>query len=179
MPTSDGCLTEVERSWLAAITDGEGCIRINRTRRKDTRAGWRYYPVIELTNTNKALVDKFVALTKSWVTRIREYSNDHFCKNAKRRFQVEIRNRSCEDFLHAVRPYLLAKGEQADLMFEFIALQDREGKKNKRLVPTYNEFYVRSRVLNTRGVKDIDVNKLREDVLPTHNISNVCCNSAE
>ena len=170
MPTSARCLTEVERAWLAAITDGEGCIRINRTRRKATKAGWRYYPVIEFTNTSKVLVDKFVALTEGWVTRIREYASDHFYENAKRRFQVEIRNRSCEDFLHAVRPYLLAKGEQADLMLEFVALQDKEGKKKKSLVSVYNEFYVRSRVLNARGTKEIDVAQLKADIQPQSSV---------
>lgn len=166
MPTSSGCLTEVERAWLAAIIDGEGCLSISRSRRSDTKAGWRYYPAIELTSTSKDLIDKFVSLTEPWVTRVREYSNNHFFENAKRRFQVEIRNRSCEDFVHAIRPYLIEKGKQADLMVEFITLQSREGKKNKNMVAIYNELYIRSRLLNKRGIKPLDVDALRQDIAP-------------
>ena len=168
MPSSTGCLTEIERSWLAAITDGEGCIRINRTRRKFAggKHGWRYWPVIEFTNTNEALVHKFVSLTEPWVTRVREYGNDHFCENAKRRFQVEIRHRACEDFLHAIRPYLLGKGEQADLMIEFVTLQDTEGKSGKNMTAQYNELYIKSRLLNLRGTEPLDVEQLRQDIKP-------------
>ena len=162
MPASVCCLTEVERAWLAAIMDADGCISIHRSRRGKT---WRYWPCIEFTNTNKDLVDKYIGLVKPWVTRVREYGNNHFCENAKRRFQVEVRHRHCEDFIHAIRPYLVGKGHQADLMIEFVTLQETKGRStNQRMVDEYNELYIRSRLLNKRGVKPLDVDKLRQDI---------------
>ena len=164
MTPSLRCLTDLERVWLAAIIDGEGCIRINRVRREKHKALWRYYPAIEFTNTNEALVKRFVELTEPWVTSIGEYPNNHFVKNAKRRFQVSIRYKDCRAFINAIRPFLIAKGAQADLALEFLDIQEKERPKGKRMVPQYNELYIRSRLLNKKGTDPLDVEKLRQDI---------------
>ena len=157
-------LTDLERVWLAAIMDGEGSFRIARTRRKDGGRGWRFQPTIELTNTDVRLIDRFVELAKPWVTRVREYENNHFHDNAKKRHQVEIRYRKCEPFLRAIRPFLVCKGDQADLLLEFLDLQAEKGKSGENMVEQYNELYIKGRILNLRGVKPLDVDKLRQDI---------------
>lgn len=158
------CLTDVEKVWLAAIIDGEGCIRIGRTKRPKTRSGWRFTPSIEFTNTNVKLIDRFVELTQDWVTNVREYQNGGHDRN-KRKHVVSIRYKACKIFIEAIKDFLIAKTEQADLMLEFIDLQRNVGQRNADLIPQFNEFYIKSRLLNVRGTAPLDVEPLRQDIL--------------
>jgi len=152
-------LTELEKVWLAAMIDGEGTIGIYRSRRPKCRSGWRYYPVVSINNTNRRIIDKFAKLTDTWITRIRNYMPKN--PNGKRIYNAEIRYKAVGAFLEQIRPYLIAKGDQADLAFEFIELQRGVGQRNYHLLEPFNDLYIRSRLLNHRGREPLDVSVLQ------------------
>lgn len=152
-------LTELDKVWLAAMIDGEGTIGIYRSRRPKCRSGWRYYPVVSINNTDRRIIDRFVDLTEDWISRVRDYMPKNL--NGNRIYNAEIRYKTVGTFLRQIRPYLVAKGEQADLAFEFIKLQRNVGQRNYHLLQPFNDLYIESRLLNHRGRKPLNVSALQ------------------
>lgn len=100
--------------WLAAVIDCEGWIGLMRT-------GRSYCAGIGVGNTNRALTDKLFALTKRGTCTARERPAP-----AKDIVQWMVTRRAdVDDILITIRPYLILKGAQADLL---LSLPPRHAK---------------------------------------------------
>ena len=143
--------------WYAAgIIDGEGCISINKFSPSKPSLSPRYTPLVFVGNTQRLLVE--------WLLR-------HFGGTIQTR-PGNARHRDCfiwvlpgpraRAFIAALRPYLMLKGSQADVLLEYYAsLVSFKGGCNKRQRRVQPEelarregLYRQIRALNKTGPRD-------------------------
>lgn len=160
--------------WLAAFIDGEGHISasIYRQTQVSGRRHQRFRPYIGFTNTSVRLV-QFAA---DIMTELGHRPVVHLALGEKRpahykpiyRCQVSTFT-SVAEILTALRPYLVEKGEQADVVLAMIAhrrgVLSRVGKKGRgasiEMDPTVHSMMSGLKQLNHRGLAT------RHDVQPT------------
>lgn len=118
------CATDV--AWLAAVIDCEGWIGLRR-RKSKVHNGWAYWGSVGVGNTNKLLIDKLVAITgvgKVAFRAKRPPAKDQYDWNLWSYDEVR-------DFLVTIRPRLILKGAQADIILAMAAksAQDPTGRR--------------------------------------------------
>jgi len=146
-------LTELEKVWLAAMIDGEGSVGIYRSKRANHKYGYRWSTTVSITNTNKDLMDRFAELSDCWVSRRRV--NGGSAKNRPIHC-VEIRYTNTRGFLEQILPYLIAKTKQAELVIDFCNMVRGPGQRYQD-PQKMDQMYLRSRELNHRGTKPLEV----------------------
>jgi len=115
----------LDKVWLAAIIDGEGCLSISHFQ-KTQQSGYldktrtctseAFVTSLSICNCSKPLIDKVVEITKTdtKVTEVRR-------KNHATLYRWKVSsNKDILEILDAVDKYLIAKHEQAQVMREFI-----------------------------------------------------------
>ena len=133
--------------YIAGFIDGEGCISLETLKYKWGRT---YRPALSITNTHLPallLVKNFFGCggTRSWKQDgNRKLRWVYYVSGAKR----------LQPILHQLRPYLVIKAPQADLVMAYIEeMRPTIGKKfshEERIVRT--SYAEQMRVLNHRGV---------------------------
>jgi DNA modification methylase len=107
---------EIDRVWLAAMLDAEGCIFIHK-RKEGQHNGQGYFrqnanfaPGVEICNTSEAVVRRIMALV----------GKGSICTSEKGRhgrkqtlYRWNLRTIESRDFIREVYPYLVAKQQQA------------------------------------------------------------------
>lgn len=105
-------LSDVEKSYIAGIIDGEGYIGIYRSKDRYLR------PVVNVANTSEVLIDQLRRMTGIGA----KYKKTHHMKScwswSVRKFS-EIRG-----LLEAVLPFLVVKRKKAELLLEFLLLRE-------------------------------------------------------
>jgi intein/homing endonuclease len=127
MPCADneqGSPIATDLAWLAGHFDGDGWIGLSRARRPKTGM-MRYSSSASIATTSERIKERVAdLLTRLGVTHYfyevpvgqdkRGYIN-------ARRWTITVRsNIGAKVFLEAIRPYLVEKGVQADLLLEYI-----------------------------------------------------------
>lgn len=149
-------LSEAEKSWLACAIDAEGTISVHKR-------GSRYFSAaIIIGNTNREFLDFFLKLTGTSHRRLTvDRDKTKRCKDC---FKTEIRDMPrVFAVLETIRPYLIIKRQQADLLIRFIRIQDemiRQKRTNKQKMlqtPEQLEIVAQMRRLNQKGVHAGDV----------------------
>lgn len=103
-------LTEVEKAYLAGIIDGEGCIMLQRSTARSSAA--YVFPVVKIANTSSDLVvwlrSKIEYGAWQYRSKMHEGCKDvhHWC----------VASNQAIDLLESVRPYLVIKARQADVV---------------------------------------------------------------
>jgi DNA modification methylase len=112
---------ERDRIWLAAMLDAEGCMFIHK-RKAGQHNGQGYYrqnanygPGVEISNTSLAVVERIAALV----------GKGSICsqgpeENARRKqtiYRWNLRTTECRDFVRELYPYLIAKQQQARILY--------------------------------------------------------------
>ena len=129
-----GHLSESEKSYLAGIIDGEGCIMLAR---KSTTAKIVYSIRVTISNTSLSL-EKWIKKHLPSAGRFVYVHRSHRPKWRDCWHWTMRRNRQCLIFLSEIAPYLVIKREQAKLLSNgYIALDDRQRE----------ELYVRLSIL--------------------------------
>ena len=122
MPILDlRCLMDLQ--YAAGFFDGEGCILIGRTARSDRTT--EYYLYVNVVNTDRSVLEAFQA---QWDGRIYQTKGTH-----KTCWQWNCSRQGAARFLREVRPYLLVKGEQADLGLAYY--EETSCRPGYRLMP--------------------------------------------
>lgn len=122
-------MDEIDKAWLAGLFDGEGSI--NSYYFDKTEGDWIYKGFvisISISNNCKEIVEKFKKLVgvNLKITEIKQGRYNHInyrLKIAKGEDIVRI--------LKEIKPYLIAKKQQANLMIELIELRKSNYKKSK------------------------------------------------
>lgn len=112
--------TDTELAWLAGAFDGEGCVGLYPRTVKGKRSGWDYYVII--TNCDERFIHKAASIIAD-VTGLQPYIRCDTRKFGGRRlcYHVVLTSKSrIVAFLRSMRPHLVVKGEQADLMIRAI-----------------------------------------------------------
>jgi hypothetical protein len=144
-------LTEAQIGYIAAFLDGEGGVQITMTFRKDRVYKTALHPCVYFTNTNQEAIQTI----RSWlqagcIVRIEPKGEGY-----RTGYALHITGiRNIVILLKRIRPYLIIKAKQADLMSRFCErrLAHYMGKER-----TYTEnelsLYTALKALNKRGVK--------------------------
>jgi len=119
-------INEATRVWLACAIDCEGNISLVKRKRTDLVNGFNLLPQIGLSNTNKEFIETFINKTFPNIVRLKVLKR--FEKSGgkhKDKYYVQIfRMPLVYSLLKEIRPYLIIKRQQADLVMEFIELED-------------------------------------------------------
>ena len=150
-------IKETDLAWLAGIIDGEGSIGASKS--KSSTGKDAYSIQLQIENTNLPMMEKFVNITeKLGAHRRLKTSVKNINKNPKWKnsYRYNITKQSeVKAILGAIRPYLVAKEPQANLILEWIEHRQKmprhaKGYKmphDKRIIDIYKEL----RQLNSRG----------------------------
>lgn len=126
-----GHLTELERSYLAGIIDGEGCITMNRVVWSG-QSEEHFAPYVSIANTSQALMnwlqDRLPGLGKVWTDIRNTVTHPHH----KTMFIWTVKgNHNIILFAKEIAPYLIIKRTQAEALVEaFSEPLDRNKRSN-------------------------------------------------
>lgn len=124
--------------YLAGLSDGEGCIFINKKGVTLKRRYPNYGVSVDITNTNKPVMD--------WVAELFDSNifSQQFGKNYKPQYSFRLTNIKAFRFLKLVSPYLKIKKRQAELALQFQEiLKYRQARQWHG--PPLNEIQIRRR----------------------------------
>lgn len=152
--------------YLAAIIDGEGSITLERTGNRRLSGVTGVSPRIIVTNTNEAIVQHVVNIFK------RIGISPHIKSQAAGKYR---RTKACywvttqgitkaAKVLEAIKPYLVGKLAQAELVLEFCRLRgDARLAKGKPYGDAELGMITRIRALNHRGLTETEAHGLGLD----------------
>ena len=160
MPTRANKMTECELAYIAGIIDGEGCIAVERRNVNDGRKYPSYGVTITIVNTDIRLISWLHCRVGGCLVRKNVDPN----RNHKPQYQIQIRHTLAEAIINSVRPYLIIKGEQADIALALRRLFVGRGRRHtEESYVAMEHLYQSSRRLNRRGkVTDLDADRLSE-----------------
>jgi hypothetical protein len=107
-------LSPTQAAYFAGIIDGEGCISIRKSECNKFERSPRYAARITVGNTSRHLIEQIFLLFGGSVAY-------RFGTTKKRPCWLwSLQSRKAREVIRVVRPYLVVKVEQADLLAEFI-----------------------------------------------------------
>ncbi|MDA8620268.1 LAGLIDADG family homing endonuclease [Luminiphilus sp.] len=138
--------TVKDLAWLGGFWDADGHISVVK---RDTYL----VAVCSATNTNKTLIDNVMRILDSAEIGYRvDYQDRGERTNAKPAWIVKMESRvRCLPFLQMIRPYLVGKQEQADLVIQHCKLPKGNGPKAGERTDGYWEIRDQVQALNKRG----------------------------
>jgi hypothetical protein len=102
-------------AYVAGIVDGEGYIGIAKTKKTGSMRSTRYAGVLIVGNTSRRLIEELVG-----AFGVGSVSYRRGGERTKGCFLWAIQSRNARDVLARVRPYLVIKRAQAELVIEFV-----------------------------------------------------------
>ena len=133
-------------AWLGGFWDADGHISI-------CKRSTYLVAVASCSNTNKALIDNVMRiLDAAGITYRLDYQDRGERKNAKPSWTVKMESRPrCLAFLTMIRPYLVGKREQADLVIKHCNLPKGNGPRAGERTDGYWEIKDQLTELNRKG----------------------------
>jgi len=102
-------------AYVAGIVDGEGYIGVAKTKQTGSMRSTRYAAVLIVGNTSRRLIEEL-----AYTFGVGSISYRRGGERRKGCFLWAIQSRNAHDVLMRVRPYLVVKRAQADLVIEFV-----------------------------------------------------------
>ena len=156
------CERQIDYARLAAFIDGEGWLAILRrkphTERKTGNKNHTYTFVVGVANTSIALhtwlEETFDGKTYPRKNRENIVIKGEKTKQNKKAYEWHITSRDAIKLLKQIRPYLIIKGAQADLAFEFYNKYIKYPYKGRNGIPLWllkyaEEYYNKMKELNS------------------------------
>lgn len=141
-------LSEKDKVWVACAIDCEGSLGVALTKR-----GF-YNPFISINNTKRELVQHFRTLIGCLNKHIQLVTRKEIDPR-KNVYAFHLGSASLiYHLLCQIRPYLIIKGQQADLVIEFIESIDAMKKQNGGRISyteRHHEIYQELKALNRKG----------------------------
>jgi hypothetical protein len=107
-------LSSTQAAYFAGIIDGEGCVSIRKAECNRFEKSPRYSARITVGNTSRDLIEQLFLTFGGAVTY-------RFGTTKKRPCWLwSLQSRKAREVIRAVRPYLVVKQHQADLLAEFV-----------------------------------------------------------
>jgi hypothetical protein len=120
-------LTEPERAYLAGIFDGEGCVGFYRSQKKELN----YRACIKISNTDFWLMKWLDSRLPFGSLYTKEEINNH--PNWRQIWEWSVKSRKdVIAFLELVRPYLIIKSAQAELLLPYLTTEVPIPRRCKR-----------------------------------------------
>ncbi len=147
-------IEEVKLAYSAGVLDGDGSFSIMK--KKGDKEGYSplYYPVIQIANWNKELIDFFLGeYTGSIFTRKAHIAKDGHNRKDSHQWKLE-KAPKCLPFLEKIIPFLVIKKERAKFLTDFIINNPRAGriKLSEELLQKKEQDYIKMRSFNDSRV---------------------------
>jgi len=132
-------LLETEKSYIAGLVDGEGCIYIDKYKDKRNKSGnYNYCLRVSIANTFFGLMEWLGnKLSKEYHNHVLNQKGKEYINGRKPCYVWKICGTNAINFLKEIYPYLIIKKKQCEKAFEFSethfdnAKRDRKGKFSK------------------------------------------------
>lgn len=149
--SSDKRLTAHEAAYLAGFVDGEGCLTIGRARRKESRAGFSYEALMNVSGTELEALRQIAVMCGNGKVQVQDKRSS---EKHKPLYRIVFSANQIRHLLPQIRPYLLVKHRQADIVLTFLS----ERQSGRNVTPAYwqrqEELRAQVRTLNRRGLID-------------------------
>ena len=156
-------ITEIEKSYLAGLIDGEGCIYVDRYRDRRNKTGNISYVLrLKISMTCK----KTIEWVREIISQEFECGNIYTCKgkefiftNRKPMYEIKF-SKNLIKFIGYIYPYMITKKDRAEAVFEWETTRFENNLRNrasqflpipKELLDKKEEIYNKFRVLNKTG----------------------------
>jgi len=149
-------VSAIDWARLAAFIDGEGCVRIHRRTRKNSKAlRYHEYVQIHISNTDPRLMMWLQSTFGGHVVRVTSAAHRAH-PEWKSSFQWHVASARASQILAFCRPYFVLKGEQADVCLAFQTTMKKSGFYGtpQSVIDRRTEFIRKIRVLNRKGTAD-------------------------
>jgi len=135
-------LSNEQLAYLAGIIDGEGCISFSISK-------GRIRPFVGVSNTKRELIETI----RSWLRIRKTIRKARRSVRHKYVWDIQItRYADVKALLEKVKPYLIIKKKQCDLMIKYCTSRLSKGV-NSPYSPNEMKIYEKLRELNRRGVR--------------------------
>lgn len=142
-------LSEPQKSWVAALIDGEGTIGVWKEVRLGNKSGVRYRAVVQVSNSNMQLLETFQVCVRGYAHRKgRKQQNPHH----KPVFGVTVSRRAVQSLLEQIKPFLVAKRQQAEVALEFCRVMEATPMRASINHDVFESLYQECKRLNRRGI---------------------------
>lgn len=141
-------LNEAQKAWFAALIDGEGWIGIVREKRPRNKCGWNYKPAVAIVNSNLGLLEQAVKHADGYVCM---KHNRHTNPKHKPVHEVRFNQRAIPAFLTQIKPYLVAKRQQAEVVLELCKVKAETPMRSAQNADIFESLRGECRALNRRG----------------------------
>lgn len=144
-------LSEVEKSYIAGLIDGEGCLTISKYQGKNN-ATPVYFGQVIISMTNKKVLEWVVKTTGMGRIYYTDKKSEVWCSVYR---WCDLKPLDCLYLLMEIVPYLIVKSEEAKTLIDFFSLPKRV-QRGKRPIALYyvsqrEEYYQRMQDLKTCG----------------------------
>lgn len=132
--------SEKTKTWLAAVIDCDGCIALNKHHVKERVKGFTILPQVRFCNTNIQIAQRFRKLTfqndSSLATSYRHKNNPKW----RDKYSVYVsRTPLVYALLSKIKDDLIVKRKQAELVLEFIEIEDERMRKREKYGRPYTQ----------------------------------------
>jgi hypothetical protein len=145
---SDKVLSPTEAAYVAGFMDGEGTLTIGRQKRPENRAGFRYLPIMVVANSHVVGLEAIRSLCGNGrvitCTRSKVLIHKHV-------YRLQWTAHQIRHLLPQIKPYLLLKHLQADLLEDFLDLIVNGRNTTPEQWAEMERLRVEIRALNHRG----------------------------
>ena len=136
-------LTGAEKAWLAAALDGEGCIYIHLVTRPGARNQKRLKLIVNISNTNRAFVDRAKTITGRGViaTMKQNTAARRYGKTFVPCFVWMLQNQQeVLELLPQILPHLIIKRAKAEAVLAYLRRRTRASHASLPNVTLWNEI---------------------------------------
>ena len=112
--------TDYDKGWLSALIDGEGSISLLKEIRPKYRAGLTYKPRINISNKNRALLEKAKEIIGHGAI---------LGPNGKGVYNFDVSANGCREILRRIK--LIAKWQQQILLLDALNILNRRCGRSK------------------------------------------------
>jgi hypothetical protein len=138
-----GKITETQMAYLAGMIDGDGHVGVYKTM---GRSNMRYRARVCVINTDVRLINWLLEVFGGFVK-----NNKSKNKNHKDRFVWQLADNDADEVLSLIRPFLVIKAEQTDLVLAYRKLQ-----KISKTKPGYTNISTDTRELVYQTMKQLN-----------------------
>lgn len=141
-------LTDVQKSYLSGLFDGEGCVNLTKCKSKSKAWEYDFHLRALITNSNIEVIHWAHDITG--IGCIFRYEKAHN-KKWKPVHRWVVCTKECLDFLEAIRPYSIIKRDVIDLAVSL--RQNRRGgyPRTQEIYKSQNNIFEAMKEKNRRG----------------------------
>lgn len=154
--SSDRLLLPTEAAYVAGFIDGEGTLTIGRATRseRDSRAGFSYEALLTISNTDLDALKRIAAMLGNGKIQV---SDKRKVLGHKPAYRILLTPNQIRHVLPQIRPYLLVKARQADVLAMFLATKASGRNVTAESWQQWENWRAEIRTLNKRGLDQTPV----------------------